>query len=309
MHCRVCNEPLTPRMRFCPKCGTPVTPPPPGTRPADGPASLANNQPLPPTNPAQPWANTVPVESSGYSNSQPADIPVWQQPTTVPPQAQLSSPSPAAPLLPYNHDNRAITNSTNKGGTMPTTTATTHSAARPARRNRAGCLISILIVLVLLVLLVGAGFVLFVRPYAQAQIDQAMGNAVKQIPLEVAVLPAGPMQIEERTINNLIVLNHSPSDPIQNGKATISPANIRLDFQIFGQPCTITGVPTLVNGQLKAKNVTISGIVGLLVSPDELTIIIDKHLSEAQQRLKHSIQGVQLKDKELDLVLGPPFTA
>ncbi|HEU5226590.1 MAG TPA: hypothetical protein VFU49_02180 [Ktedonobacteraceae bacterium] len=181
----------------------------------------------------------------------------------------------------------------------------------PARRRRSlgGCLTTLVILLVL----VGGGWFLLLRPYlhniAQAQLDQALSAAVDQVPPQAALLPSGPLQVQENSINNLIVLNLAPSNPVQKPSTTISPAGVRVAFQLFSFPCAITGTPTVVNGQLVASHVTVEGIIGLIMSPEEMTTLLNKHLADAQNRLKHQVLNVKLNDHEMDLVLGSPVTS
>jgi hypothetical protein len=174
------------------------------------------------------------------------------------------------------------------------------------RSRRRGCL-GCLTLLVLLLIIVAAGWVFFLRPYvhnmAQAQLDQAMSSAVDQTPSLPAQLPPGPIPIQEDTINNLIVLNLAPSSPVQHPNTSITPDNIRLDFQVYGLPSAITVVPKVVNGQIVASNVTVEGVVGLIMSPEEMMTLLNKHLADAQGHLGHKMKSVQLKDHEADLTL------
>jgi len=50
-------------------------------------------------------------------------------------------------------------------------------------------------------------------------------------------------------------------------------------------------------------NTTVEGLIGLIMAPDEVTSLFNKHLVEAQARLQHTIKSVQLKDHEMDLVI------
>jgi hypothetical protein len=155
---------------------------------------------------------------------------------------------------------------------------------------------------------VGGGWFFALRPYlhntASTQLDQAMVNAVQQIPPTVALLPPGPVVVTENLLKNMIVGNLTPSDPIQNVQTQITQSGIRIDFQVLGQSCAISGVPVAVNGHLSATKVTVEGIIGLIMSPDELTALLNKHLSEAQGKIGHKVTNVQLKNHELDLRLG-----
>lgn len=192
---------------------------------------------------------------------------------------------------------------------MPPTTFNTLSATRrPSNRNR--YILGGVIVLVLLLLFAGAGWLLILRPYlhniAQAQIDRAMANAIQQIPPQAAALPAGTLAVQESTLNNLIVLNVAPSSPITNIATSITPNGIHLGFQLYGNSCAIATKPIASKGQLVASNVTVEGIISLVLSPDDITALLNKHLAEAQGRLKHNISSVTLKEMEMDLLLGPP---
>lgn len=177
--------------------------------------------------------------------------------------------------------------------------------ARPARRGLLGCLISLVIV----VLLLAGGWFIIARPIVHGmvadELDKSMTAGTNQIPVTAPLLPPGAViPVTESALNNLIVLNLAPSNPVQQPVTKITPSNIRIEFQVFGQQCAISGVPKAVNGQLVASDVTVEGIVGLVMSPDELTAQLNQHLSEAQQRLKHPITSVQLSNQKMELKLG-----
>ncbi len=81
-----------------------------------------------------------------------------------------------------------------------------------------------------------------------------------------------------------------------------------LEFQLATPIVTmsnaITGVPKVVNGKLQMSNVTVEGPVGLVMSPDDITALLNKHFADAQTHLQRPISSVQLKDHEMDLILG-----
>jgi len=220
----------------------------------------------------------------------------------------MSSLQQPPPLQTYQ------TNNPDRGAQMPANAVSSYPATRPKRRrNRAGCVVGCLTVLVLLLLVVGAGWLFLLRPYlhniAQTQLDQAMTSGVQQIPTTTVALPPGKLAVEENTINNLIVLNLAPSDPIKNPSTQIAPDGIHISFQVYGFGSTVSAKPALQNGRLVATNVAVNGPIGLIMSPDELTPLLNQRLSDAQNRLRHSIQNVQLINHEMDLTLGPPLAA
>lgn len=81
-----------------------------------------------------------------------------------------------------------------------------------------------------------------------------------------------------------------------------------MSFQTYGFSNGLSLKPALQNGRLVATNVAVNGPFSLIMSPDELTPLLNRHLSDAQNRIKYSIKSVQLKDHEMDLTLGSAQT-
>ncbi|GCE27230.1 hypothetical protein KDA_27140 [Dictyobacter alpinus] len=224
-------------------------------------------------------------------------------------QNELSPLEQARPLLYYK------LNTTTKGSQMLPAVinpAPSREEGPRRKRSRGGCVLGCLTVLILLLVVLGATWIFAVRPYAhniaQTELDKAMTSAVDQMPngngLTQLLPPNSTLPINENTINNLITLNLAPSNPVQNPKTSIDPQRIRLDFQIYGYPSAISMVPALdKNGRLVANNVNVDGVLGLIMSPDELKPLLDKHFSDAQNKLGRSIKAVNLKDNELDITL------
>lgn len=178
-----------------------------------------------------------------------------------------------------------------------------NAQARRPRRRRRGCLISLISLVVLLLLLVGGWF--FLNYLAQNRLDGVLGDAVNNIPPPISQLPSGPVQIPETALNNLLVLQSTPNDIVKYPHIHITSTQARFDFQIFGFPCAVTGVPQANSGHLTLTNVNIEGVAAFILTPDEITTLVNRHLAAAQTKINHSIDSVQLKDQEVDLVLGP----
>lgn len=186
------------------------------------------------------------------------------------------------------------------------------ATTRPRRRGlgiATGCFAALVIV----VLIAIGGWILLVRPYfhqmAQAAVDQALNEAVNQIPPGAAALPPGNVQLKEQLINNFLVLNSSPSGPIQNPNAQILPDGVHVGFKAYNTDNSISFTPISSKNHLVASNVTISGPLSLIMSPDELKAILDNHFADAQARIQHPIQAVTLQNHVINVLLGnPSFT-
>jgi hypothetical protein len=291
MNCTKCNTPLATNTRFCPKCGQPASAAAANANAVpqyQQPAAADNAPTIPPTSLQMPQMHDAPTIADNYPpaswQGQPAPG-AWQQAQPAP-QAQPSYQQAGRP----------------EPGTF--------SSAQEARpRRRGGCLAKSLITLVILLLLLAAGWFLALRPYlnnmAKSKLDSVLSTAVDSIPPPLALLPGGEhIPISENLVNNLLVLSSSPNDVMQNPQIHFTPTELRMDFQVFGLSCAVTGVPRVNSGRVTLTNVNIEGVAALILSPDDIMSIVNRHLADAQAKIKHSITSVQLKDRELDLVVG-----
>jgi hypothetical protein len=188
---------------------------------------------------------------------------------------------------------------------MPPAVVNTQASSRS---RRGSCLLGCLTFFVLLLLIVGAGWFVVARPYlhtmAISQLDSAMSSAVDQIPPQAPHLSPGTLPVTETDLTNLLVLNTAPSSGIQHPVAKISSDGIRIEFQLYGSNCAVTVFPQAQQGQLVATNVTVEGIIGLILSSDDIKSLLNQHLAQAQARIQHKVDSVVLKNQEMDIVLG-----
>ncbi len=302
MNCERCKTLLPPDARFCRVCGLPVPPAPDrAINPAPFNAPLINSSPTIPAPSLAPWSSPQSTPAPILPQQQWVS-PQWSQPTQAvqPSGPQWVQPTQAAP---QSYQSPMVIPP--PVGTMQSTGG--QPASPPSKpHRRVGCLPKILITLVILAILVVGGWVFGLRPYlhtqAQNQIDQELSNSINLIP--PIPPPLNTISVTDTTINNLIVLNHSPSDPVQNLHATITPTGLQMDFQAYGFSCSVVGNLILSNGNLVVTNVAIQGIVGLIMSPDELTSILNSQLANVQSRIHRLITSVTLKDHEIDIALG-----
>jgi hypothetical protein len=225
-------------------------------------------------------------------------------------QKPLSPSDVPGPLPYYQAQKSAI------GANMLPATINTQptSTANRTRRNGAGCATGCLMAIVIVLLVVGAGWLFAVRPYlhsiAQNELDTALNSATSQISMVPPQLlqGQGPIPIRENALNNALVLNLTPSGPVQQPTTQITPNGIRIGFRLQYQgisaPGAITALPVAQNGQLKATKVNVEGPLSLIMSNDEMTATLNKHFADMQAHLNHSVQQVTLKQGEMDVQFG-----
>ncbi len=288
MNCIKCNTLLAANARFCPSCGEPVS-------------GNAPNSTL--TNPASPYQPAYMVEPPTLPLDKQKNEPLvlrpgYQQVSQPPEQGSASQWSQSQPAPTQSHQSPYYQSGVN--------TLASNGNTRSRRRGR-GCLAGFITLLVL-VLLVGGGWFLVLRPYlsnlAQNKLDSILTDAVNNIPSQVALAPSGPVSVSENLLNNLLVLSSSPNDIVKNTQIHITPDTMSMQFQVYGFPSTVNGIPKVQQGHLVITNVTVDGIAGLIVSPEDITALVNRHLAAAQTRINHTIVSVQMKNQELDLVFG-----
>lgn len=297
MNCLQCSAPLENQARFCRNCGTPVVI-------GSSPMLSASESPTVPTPVGMPLPQSQwqpsPTQPAPQRNQMPDVQPVSAQPQYAPQAQWMPPPQPLPPQI----------------GSMQS--IGTQQSKATSRRKRKWPLRLLIILLVLIVLLT-AGWFFVGRPVlhsvAQNQFDQLIGSQINAIlPLPTAITS---LAVTENEMNNLITLNHAPSDPVQNAVAHISPpviasdgsftGGLELDFQLYGFPCAIKGIPVASNGQILMTHVQVTGILGLIMSPDEMTTLLNGHIHDAFVRLHRQAAGITFKNQEIDIQLGSTF--
>ncbi|TMC19937.1 MAG: hypothetical protein E6J34_14075 [Chloroflexi bacterium] len=262
------------------------------------PAGIQEVEHVVPSSPP-PGTLSAPTAPQAWQPTQPISIRAEHEAAAHSPQ-QLPPSQLPDPLSHYQTGSRVLEQQNNKKQSK--------NVAKRTRR-RGGCMLGCLGTLVLLLLLVGASWIFVARPYlhniVQRQLDQAMANAVDSVPTLPAQLPPpGPLTVTDAELNSLLARNLVSSSPVQNAQAHIASGAIHLTFDAYGQACAMSVTPVLEqNGHLVAKNVTVEGIMGLVMSPEEITATMNRHLAAAQSRINHPIKKFQIRDTTIDVQL------
>jgi hypothetical protein len=326
MNCVRCNTPLEANVRFCRHCGLPVSNP---SSQSDANANGGKAAPSPlyqpvsgntdaPTIPPTSWQappnaprQQQPLYLAGQSDRPATPVPPaqqaqqgqqWQQWQQQGQQAWRPTPAQSSPFTqPARRDDI---------GTMRSSSASQARQAqqspqpRPRKRRGRRLLITLLvIVVVLLALVIGGRFAL--NALAINQINQALSDAINNVPSQVALLPERDQTITDGMANALITQQSSSASPVQNLTIHFTPNNVEIDFNVFSFSSTITTVPKIVNGQLVATNVTVQGIAGLILSPDDITNVMNTQIRNLETHIQHTITAVTLENHAILLHIKP----
>ena len=186
----------------------------------------------------------------------------------------------------------------------PTVTNTSPYSQKKPHGLRS-CLVWVLAIAILLVIGLTISWFSVIRPslhaMAEEEINTALDRIEGNIPPPFLFIPGMIIPVHEQTLTELLARNLEQPSPIKNLVAYITPSKARLDFQVYGFPCSVSVVPQVTNGHLVVTNANVEGIINLVMSPDEITTLLDTHLTHAQELFQHSVSNVQLKDQEMDL--------
>ncbi|HVB73315.1 MAG TPA: hypothetical protein VNE38_07125 [Ktedonobacteraceae bacterium] len=236
-----------------------------------------------------------------------APVPQPQYIQHTQPVAQQNQQPPVAPLSYASQDVAAKPGSMQSVGPQP--------GSAPRRRRRWPWPLKVLTILLIVAILLVGGWFLAARPIlrsvAENQFNQVVSSNVDLI-LPVPVITT--LAITETAMNNLIALNHAPSDPVQNAVVHISPpliasdgsytGGVQFDFQIYGFSCSLTTIPVVSNGQIVVTHVQVQGIISWILSADDMTALLNAQLQNAVARMHRQVLALTLKPQEIDIQLG-----
>lgn len=312
MKCPRCNAQLTDDASFCGICGVAVSAPK---------ASAVGDQPtfrLSEGNDAPTLARSAPsvmpppggAAGSGQPGSFQPSQAGWAPGTANQPQSdpwQQQFPQASWAPAPANQPQPGVVPaSLNKGVAL---------SPAPRKRRRLGCLWTSLALLVVLAGgLTGAWF-WAVRPYlhnlAQGELEQALSGPENQILLSMLAIPPGvPLPTNLKTIRSTeesmnAYLSAHNSDQVQNLHMTIAPTGMMLGFTAYGQNCAISAQPFLDSqGQIQVENVQVQGLLGLIMSNDELASELNSNLQNFSAQMSHKLSKITLLDHEIDVQLS-----
>lgn len=251
--------------------------------------------------------------------SRPMDVTTPQQPLVINPQTLSRQES----LYPLQEPQSPFAETTS----LPDN-AKLQRGKRAPRRSLGGCLFRLMLVLVLLCAALAGVWFFVLQPSLHAfvtnKLDNAMTQAVDKIPtlpqqsspLPLPFRPPSnvtvpiPDTILENLLENTLKLNMAPSDPVQDPVVIINQQGVRMEFNVhfdplpFTFPCAVSFLPVIdAQGNLVAQNVNIEGIASLALSPDELTNLLNKHFTDALNKLNHPVSKIDFEQGQVVLTL------
>ncbi len=293
MNCKNCNSLLEPQTSFCARCGTSVQ----GNTTVSGADQKMSG---PPT-----WSRPMDATTSQQPMPlviNPQSLP--QQASSYPPQEQHSSSAQTTPLA--------------QNGQL-------QQGTRAPRRSFGGCFFRLILVLVLLSAALAGVWFFILQPTVHAMVinklDNAMTQAVDKVPSLQTVPPPlrsrmpalnFPLQYSllENTLENTLKLNIAPSGPVQDPVVHVNQQGVRLEFNVhlgflpFTFPCAVSFLPVVdAQGNLVAEHVQIEGIASLVLSPDDLRTLLNKHFADATNKLNHPISSLQWTEETVEVTL------
>lgn len=80
---------------------------------------------------------------------------------------------------------------------------------------------------------------------------------------------------------------------------------MEIDFDVYAFSSSITAVPKIVNGQFVMTNVMVQGIAGLILSPGDITNLMNTQITNLETHIQHTITAVTLQNRSIVLRIAP----
>lgn len=192
-----------------------------------------------------------------------------------------------------------------------------YSYRRERRRGGMGCL-AWLVVLVWVVLLGVLGYRFFLRP----QISQILGSQIagdgnppapasgpggitdqvgqqagEALPTVIAALPSGEIRVSEQQANEF--LNSRLPKGVDKANVRFVQGEVQIDLTALGQTSTAHTGLAVQNGRVIAVNPRIEGLLGQLISLQDLTHSLEQQLNGQLAAQNRRVSNVQVGDGEL----------
>jgi hypothetical protein len=187
-------------------------------------------------------------------------------------------------------------------------------AARP--RQRSSCLSVVVGVVVLLLLM--EGYALWVRPQVsnyvgeqtsvrlglppgapgaevQSYVQQQAEQGRQTLPTAIAAMPAGTFVLSEANANAYLAQHRDELGPIDNITVRFLPGEVQADVAAMGTSTTVTAGLIVQNGQVQVVDPQVSGVLGLLLSVEELVRPLEQHLNQ-----QLAAQGRAIRDGRVE---------
>lgn len=187
---------------------------------------------------------------------------------------------------------------------------------RPQRRG-CGCLLP-LVILVWLAVAVVLGYQYFVRPQVSQLIGQQLADqvgpaassedaeapgdvindqAAQAIPTIVAAIPSGELRISQDQANEF--LSSQPLGPIDSANVRFTPGEVQVDIKALGTTSTARMGLAVQDGRIITINPSIDGLLGQVLSLDELSSTIEAKLNDQLAAQGRRVREVQVNQGEL----------
>lgn len=208
---------------------------------------------------------------------------------------------------------------------------------RPVQRRRSCLSLPVLIGVLLLILV--EGYIFMVRPQISSYIGQQVSTRLylplsvvgrlleEQLPQQaeplVQVAPTSPaeqpqatpvpqavqpetqplssgsVRLTETQMNAYITANMASLEPVESLVIRLVPGQIQADVQVFGTQTRVVSGVTVQNGRVELVDPQMEGVLGLLVSMEDLTQPIEDQLNNQLLSQGYTIRDARIEQGQI----------
>jgi len=162
--------------------------------------------------------------------------------------------------------------------------------------------------LLLVSVVVIAAWLLAIRPAlrdtTEAGLSDALSAQVDAIDLN-ALPRSGTVTLTETEINQRLAETSLRDTPVTDPVVSIAPDGLRLDFTLYGLDNTLSGRPVVDGGQVRVRDVALSGPAAQMLSADDAATLIEAQLNRLLVRADARPTAIDLETGRLTVTTAP----
>lgn len=181
---------------------------------------------------------------------------------------------------------------------------------RPRRPRQETSCLSLIVRLGVALVLIIALYAVLVRPRVSEYVGQEVARSVggstdtndpreALLPTVVAALPSGDLVLTENQANAYLAANPAALAPLDSARLRFVPGEVQIDISAYGTTSQIRAGLVAENGQIAVVNPQLDGALGLAISIDDLTRILQEQINAELLAQNQRVQALRIEQGQM----------
>lgn len=140
-------------------------------------------------------------------------------------------------------------------------------------------------------------------PALQGMVDQQLEQAQQTLPTALAALPPGEVVLTEQQANSYLAANREALQPVESLQVRFVPGEVQADLRIYGLQASVRANLLVQDGQVYLVNTQVDGLLGSLISLEELIDPVQRSLNDLLRQQNQAIVDGRIEQGQLVVAL------